>query len=422
MRPFKASNIVLGLLCAMYFITYVDRVNVGTAAGAFQEEFGLTNLQLGYIFSAFAYPYLLLQIGGAWVGDHFGPRRILFACGIIWAGATIFTGLAWGFWSLFIMRLFLGLGEGATFPTATRAMRSWIAPARYGFAQGITHSFSRLGNAVTPPIVAFLIVYLSWRGSFVVLGLLSLIWVTIWVWYFRDDPRDHPSITEEEIAQLPAQEAGGPKERPRVPWWALVCRIWPVTLTYFCYGWSLWLYLNWIPLFFLNNHGLNIRDTAIFAAGVFLAGVVGDTVGGIVSDRIYKRTGNVKVARLSVIVFGFVGALVSLAPLLFTRDITVVALSLSGGFFFVELIIGPIWAVPMDIAPKFASTAAGLMNVGSASAAILSPIAAGFIIDVTGNWELPFFVLMGFLVLGAVMAFTMHPERPFVEPGERASA
>jgi MFS family permease len=100
----------------------------------------------------------------------------------------------------------------------------------------------------------------------------------------------------------------------------------------------------------------------------------------------------------------------------------VVALSLSGGFFFVELIIGPIWAVPMDIAPKFASTAAGLMNVGSASAAILSPIAAGFIIDVTGNWELPFFVLMGFLVLGAVMAFTMHPERPFVEPGERASA
>jgi len=267
--------------------------------------------------------------------------------------------------------------------------------------------------------VLFLIFYVGWRASFVVIGLISLLWVIVWAWYFRDDPRDHPAITDEELSRLPPHDTHTKGEKRIVPWWALVRRIWPVTLTYFCYGWALWLFLNWIPLFFLNNHGLNIRDTALFAAGIFFAGFVGDTVGGMLSDTIYHRTNNVKLARLSVILLGFLGALVSLVPLLLTRDVTIVAMSLSAGFFFAELIIGPIWAVPMDIAPKYSSTAAGLMNVGSASAAMISPPVTGYIIDVTGNWELPFYILMGFLVFGAAMAFTMHPDRPFVDPNTK---
>ena len=270
----------------MYFITYIDRVNIGTAAGAIQDEFNLSNVQLGLLFSAFAYPYLVFQVIGGWVGDRFGPRKVLFVYGLIWAGATILTGLAWSFASLFFMRLLLGLGEGATFPTATRAMRNWIKPSRYGFAQGITHSFARLGSAITPPVVAFLIVTISWRGSFVVLGLLSLIWIFVWFWYFRDEPKDHPSITQEELDAMPKRTG---VQNPRVPWGPLIKRMWPVTLTYFCYGWCLWLYLNWIPLFFRNNYGLEITQSAIFASGVFFAGVVGDTVGGLLSDAILCR-------------------------------------------------------------------------------------------------------------------------------------
>ena len=108
--------------------------------------------------------------------------------------------------------------------------------------------------------------------------------------------------------------------------------MWPVTLTYFCYGWTLWLYLNWLPLFFKNNYSLDIRNSALFASGVFFAGVLGDSLGGVLSDRILKSTGNVRLARLSVTVAGFAGAFLSLLPILFTHDITVVALCLSGGF------------------------------------------------------------------------------------------
>src|SRR5437588_5109203 len=317
---FKATHVVLAMLCVMYFITYIDRVNIGTAASEIQKELGLSNTQLGLVFSAFAYPYLLFQVIGGWVGDRFGPRRTLFWCGMIWAAATIMTGFVHGLLTLFIARVALGFGEGATFPTATRAMQYSTPAAKRGFAQGLTHAFARLGNAIPPPLIAALLAWLTWRGSFIALGLVSLTWGGVWALYFRNEPKDHPAITDPELASLPARSLD---LRPQVPWEALLRRMWPVTLTYFCSGWSLWLYPNWLPLFFKNNYSLDIKNSALFASGVFFAGVVGDSLGGILSDRIFKSTGNVRFARLSVIVAGFAGALLSMLPILFIHDITV---------------------------------------------------------------------------------------------------
>ena len=407
----KATNVVLFLLCMMYLITYIDRVNISTAASVIKTEFGLSNTQLGLIFSAFAYPYAIFQIIGGWVGDRFGPRRTLFACGLIWAVATILTGFASGIVSLFLCRVLLGFGEGATFPTATRAMQYWTPAGRRGFAQGLTHSFARFGNAVTPPLVAWLMVLLNWRAAFIIIGVVSLTWVFVWFWYFRDDPKEHPAITEAELAMLPRRDAS--TTRPIVPWRSLVPRILPVTIVYFCYGWTLWLFLSWIPLFFINSYKLDVKQSAIFSLGVFLAGVIGDTLGGVVSDWLFHKTGNVRFARLSVILTGFVGAFVSLVPMLYIHDLNTIALCLSSGFFFAELIIGPIWSIPMDIAPKYSGTGSGIMNTGSAVAAIVSPVVAGILIDKTGNWELPFIVTMGLLALGAALSFTMRPDRQF---------
>ena len=420
MRPrIKATNVVLALLCAMYFITYIDRVNVGTAASGIQHDLHLSNTELGLVFSAFAYPYLLFQIGGGWIADRFGARRTLFWGGLIWAASTIGTGFVGGLGSLFLVRLLLGFGEGATFPTATRAMQSWVPKQKRGYAQGLTHAFSRLGTAATPPIVALLMVAFSWRLSFVIVGVVSFSWVLVWFWYFRDEPKEHPSITEEELHSLPPVQRS---EKPKVPWGALTRRILPVTVTYFCYAWGLWLYLNWIPLFFKNNYHMNIQHSALFSSSVFFAGVIGDTLGGMISDGLLRATGNVRLARIGVIVVGFLGALASLLPIFYTHSSTAVALCLAGAFFFGELVIGPIWSVPMDIAPQYSGTAAGLMNSGSALAAIVSPLLAGYVIDVTGNWYLPFLMTIAVLLLGAACAFLMHPERPFEEPRPAVAA
>lgn len=396
----------------MYFLTYLDRVNISTAMASLQflKEMPLTKTQAGFVFSAFAYPYLLFQIGGGWVADKFGPRLALTICGIIWAGATIMTGMVHGLTMIVFARLILGFGEGATFPTATRAMAYWIPKSQRGRAQGITHAFSRLGNSITPWLVATLIAAVSWRGSFIAVGVVSLFWALAWGLYFRNDPRTHSGVTPEEIATLPPYAEK--KAEVQIPWLRLARRMAPVMLVYFCYGWTLWLFLSWIPSFFQNQYHLDLQHSALFASGVFVSGVFGDALGGIVSDRLFHKTGNLNLARRNLVAVMMTLCAVSLIPVLFTHDIKLVGLALSAGFFCAEFTIGPMWAIPMDIAPKFSGTASGMMNTGSALAAIVSPVVFGYIVDRTGHWTWPFMGSMGLMLIGAALTFAMHPDRP----------
>jgi MFS family permease len=402
--------VVLMLLCAMYFLYFVNRVSISTLAPLIKTDLGITNTQLGLVFSAFAIPYAVFQLIGGWVGDRLGARITLAVCCAIVALSTILTSAASGMASLFAVRLALGFGEGAGFPTATRAMASWTSRGRWGFAQGIVHSFARIGNAVTPPLMAGLLLFSSWRGALVILGILTLVWPAVWAWFFRNDPREHPAVTPAELAVLPEPRSGG---RRSVPWLRLAWHVLPVTLVDFCYGWTLWLFLSWLPAFFFENYHLNLQASAMFTAGVLLAGVVGDTAGGVVSDRILHRTGSLLSARRSVIVVGFLGAVVFLIPVVLIHDLTVAALSLSFAFFFAELIVGPIWSVPMDIAPDHAATASGMMNFGFALAGFVSPSSFGFLVDRTGSWVVPFVASIVLLLIGALLAARLRPDRPF---------
>ena len=404
----KPTTIVLALFCAMYFLTYIDRVNVSSAAAGFGSEFHLSKTQIGFVFSAFAYPYLLFQIIGGWVSDRFGAKRTLIYSGLIWSVATVLTGFAGGLISLVAARVLLGLGEGATFPAATSAMARWIPKENRGFAQGITHAFARIGNAVAPALIVFILVEYGWRWSFYASGLLSLIWVILWALLFTENPADHPLMTSEELAKKPA-----PRKIQKTPWKRLAKRMAPVTVVYFCYGWTLWLFLSWIPQYFLHSYDLKISTSALFASSVFFAGVVGDTLGGIISDKILHKTGNLNKARSWMVAICMSLTLISLLPIMFTHDITVSVLSLSFGFFFAEMTIGPMWAIPMDIAPEFSGTASGMMNTGSALASILSPVVSGFLIDYYGNWELPFIGSILLMASGVLLAFRMKPSQRF---------
>jgi len=409
----KASRLVLFLTCLMYLIFYVDRVNISTAAPFMQKDLGLTTTQLGLAFSAFAYPYAFFQIAGGWLGDRLGPRLTLTLCAALVGIATIWTGFVGGLAALFMSRLALGMGEGPAFPTATRALSNWMRPDQRAFAQGLTHAFSRAGNALTPPLIAVIVVSFSWRDSFMLLGAVALIWSAVWFVYFRDDPRTHSQITPDELTGLPPATVVA--TRKSVPWGPLLKRMMPVTATDFCYGWILWLYLNWLPSFFLHEFNMNIKKSALFAAGVFLAGVVGDTVGGLLSDRILRKTGDVDKARISVIVIGFLGSFCFMLPIVFFHDLTIVATCLSFAFFFAELIVAPIWAIPMDIAPEFSGSASGFMNFGFGMAGIISPVVFGYAIDLTGRWDVPFIGSLAFLLIGAMLALTCKPGQRFVD-------
>jgi MFS family permease len=413
---------VLLLICVMYGITYIDRVNVSTAAAVFKQELHLSNTQVDLVFSAFAYPNLIFQIIGGWVSDRFGARRAPTICALIWGAATLLTGLVSTLGAMLATRVLLGFGEGATFPTATRAMSDWMPADTRGFSQGITHSSARLGNALTPPLVAWLIALFTWRGSFIILGIVSIGWAMIWGLYFRDDPRAHRGITQSELEGIPDYGLRAHQKKEPIPWLALSRRMLPVTIVYFCYGWTLWLYLAWIPQIFLHSYKLNLARSALFAGSVFFAGVIGDTLGGIWSDGVLRRTGDRNKARRNLVVAGFLCSLASMIPILFLHNLTCAAICLSSAFFFSEFTIGPMWAIPMDIAPRFAGSASGLMNTGSALAAIISPLIGGYLIDRTGNWELPFLGSILLLLFGSILAFWMKPQEELPSAGDLLKA
>src|ERR1700686_3744881 len=396
----------------MYLILFVDRVNISTAAPVIAADLKLGNTELGLVFSAFAFPYALFQLIGGWIGDRFGAWLGLSACLVIVALSTALTGAAGGLASLFAIRLAVGFGEGAAFPTATRAMASWTPAGSWGFAQGIVHAAARIGNAVTPPLVTALLAFGSWRVAFVILGLASLLWPAVWMWFFRDDPREHAAITAEQLATLPTRANGG--DSRNVPWLPLARRMLPVTIVDFCYGWTLWLFLSWIPSFFFQNYRLNLQASALFSTGVFLAVVVGDTLGGVASDALLRRTGNLVAARRYVIVAGFLGAFVFLLPAVLIHEVNIAAICLSLAFFFLELIVGPIWSIPMDIAPRYAGSASGMMNFGFGVAGIISPFSFGYLVDRTGGWVFPFVASLVLLPIGAVLALRLRPDKPFL--------
>lgn len=404
---------VLLLLCLLYFITYVDRVNISTAAPYIKEELGLSNTQLGLALSAFALPYAFFQIFGGMIGDRFGPRFVLGVVGVLWAVSTAATGFAVGLVSLFAARLALGFGEGAAFPTATHAMAKWMPPDQRGLAQGVTHSAARLGNAVTPLVAGALIALYGWRLSFWVFAAMSFLWVLAWVRSFTDSPADHPKMTPAELKELPEYQVK--EQRTPIPWRPLLRRVLPVTFVDFCYGWTLWVFLTWLPSFFKSCYSLDLKHFAMFSTLVLLSGVVGDTAGGMVSDALLRRTGNAKIARRTTLVVGLLGSFVFVVPTLLTHRLILVAALLALSFFFLELTNAVLWAIPMDIAPQHAGTAGGLMNTGFGVAGVLSPLVFGMLLDATGSWQVPFAVSAALLFIGAVAALRIDPQPICVE-------
>ena len=408
-RGLKIRHFVLFVLCLMYFIAYIDRVNISVAAPALRKELGLTPTQLGLIFSAFAYPYAAMQIVGGWASDRFGPRLVLAVLSLLWAAATILTGLSWSVASLVLFRILVGVGEGGAFPTATRAFTTWLPVRERGLAQGITHSFARLGGAVTPPIVLAIVARYGWRAAFYVLGAASLAWTGVWIASFRDTPDQHPWVTRSELAEIRADGESAGAARGPTPWRQIVSRMWLVTVVDFCYGWSLWVFLTWLPSYLTDARGFRLDQIALMTTLPLLGGVVGDTLGGVMSDAIYRRTGDLRLARRTLLVVGLGGAFAFILPAIVTGSAIRAVSLLGAAFFFLELTNAVLWTLPLDIAGPYAGTAGGIMNTGFGVAGMISPVAFGVLIERTGHYELPLFISAGLLLAGAFCAMGIDP-------------
>ncbi len=416
MRPTRIRHAVLWLTVAAYMITYMDRVVIASAVPSISEEFGFSLATMGGILAAFRWGYALFQIPGGWLGDRFGPRRALTAIVIWWSVFTSLTAAAWGEFSMRAFRFLFGVGEAGAFPIATRSLSRWILPTERGYAQGITHAGSRIGAALTPPIVVWLIVSYGWRMPFFVFGALGVLWAAVWYWYYRDTPEEHSSVNQAEL-ELIRGASGGARRRDtkQVPWRDILSsrNLWVLCMMYFCYGYCLSVYLDWFPTYLNKHRGFNLKEMGFYASLPLFAGTAGDLLGGWISDRIGHRTGDLRFARKAVAMTGFLMAAAGIVPATLTANPVFSVIFSCAAVFGLELTVGVSWAVPLDIGGDYAGSVSSVMNTFGNIGGAISPTALAYLVQAYG-WNQPFLVAAGMCVIAALLFWRIDASKPIL--------
>src|SRR5262245_4666697 len=290
MADTRARFTVLRFTFVLSVITYIDRVCISTAAPSIRHDLSLTPVQMGWVFSAFTFAYAAFEIPSGWLGDVFGPRRILRRIVLWWSAFTMASGLAGNFATLLITRFLFGVGEAGAYPNISRSFSRWFPVRERGTAHGVVFMGSRLGAALTPPAVVFIIATAGWRVSFFIFGLLGVIWTILWWRWFRDDPAEHPSVSPGELRLI--VEGSERTQQPKLHWRDLIDGNLALTcLTYFCYGYGLYFYLTWLPTYFKEARDLSTERAATLASIVLLTGGAATIAGGRLTDVLVKRYG-----------------------------------------------------------------------------------------------------------------------------------
>jgi sugar phosphate permease len=418
-RPSRGRWYILLIISVMYLITYLDRVNISTAAPLISKEFGFDKITMGYIFSAFVWAYALFQVPGGWLSDRFGARRVLGSVVAYWSIMTALTGAAFSAGSFIAIRFLFGIGEAGAFPGATRAMQLWYPRRERGFVQGITHSASRAGAAIAPPLVLLIMVNLGWRWAFFICGAVGLVWSLWWSFSYRNLPEEHSLVNRAELESIRGLSPSGAINPPAidkqttVPWATLLrsANMWAIMCAYFTYVYCLWIFLTWLTTYLIDVRHFTLLKGGLLASLPLWAGVVGDTAGGLATDWLLKRTGSAKIARRAVAIVGLLGCAACIVPAALTEDPYIAVFGLTASMFFLECTIGPSWAVPMDTGGKYSGTVSGMMNMAGNFGGALSPIIFGYLAQ-SGNWQAPFIVAAALLVAGAaVWAFWLDPDK-----------
>jgi sugar phosphate permease len=420
-KPTRVRWYVLGLISLMYMITYMDRSNISIAAPAIAREFGFGKTEIALLFSAFAWAYAAGQIPGGWLADYFGPKRVLLAIVPFWSAMTAATAFGFSTVSFFTIRFAFGLGEAGAFPTASRAMQLWFPKSERGLVQGVTHCFSRLAIAVTPLIAVVIMNAWGWRWIFYIFALLGVIWSLVFFVFYRNRPEDEARVNPLELAHirgtsLSAQAGPATQLRSDVPWRAIFTspNMWFIALAYGCFFYGSYFYVSWFPTYLLEFRHLSLNSVGALASLPLISAMIGDVAGGFLTDHILRKTGNLRLARRVVAAPGMLLAALLLIPAGTTDSAMIAILCLTASNFFLELVLGPAWAVPMDVGGTSSGTVTAVMNMVGAVGASISPLVFGFLVE-RGSWAAPFYVTAAVLASGSLIwIFLIDPEKSVV--------
>ena len=395
-------------------ITYIDRVCISKVSGPMRAELGLNDIQWGYVLGAFTLAYALFEIPGGWMGDRYGPRRVLLRVVTFWSLFTALTGVAWGFWSLIIFRFLFGAGEAGAFPNITKMFTLWLPKSERSMAQGITWMCARWGGAFTPLLVVAVMQWLGWRAAFWAFGVLGIIWVAAFGRWFRDNPKDHPKVNAAELSLLAGNEKNI-DSHSQVPWKRLLQSrtAWLLWIYYFCISYVWYFYVTWLPKYL--DEGLKLKgvESAALNSLPLLLGGVGCFAGGVIASSLSRKVGGLGTARRIVGVVGMLMAGGFLAYAMTLRDATWIMIAMGMSGFFNDLSMPGAWGACMDVGGKHAGSLAGSMNMMGNFGGAVSPVVTGYLLTWTNqNWTVPLLVAAGTYLISAACWLFIDPVTP----------
>lgn len=399
--------------------TYLDRVNIAISGSRLAQEYGLSDVELGSIFSAFVIGYAAFQIPGGWLADRFGARRILTA-GALWWG--VFTALTASvpakigaalvvFWAV---RFSLGAGESVIYPSSNRFVANWIPTGERGIANGVIFAGVGAGAGLTPLLITAIMMRLGWRASFWVCAAIGCAAGLVWFLLARDTPESHPGVNPAELeliraGQPAAAEAGS--AQTRVAWRTVFAsrEILASTFSYFCYGYTAYIFFTWFFIYLVKERGVDVKRSAWYTMFPPVAMMIGSAIGGLVADALSRRRGK-RAGRCGTAVAGMALAAVLIALGPGAKSAAAASVIFAGGVGALYLSQSSFWALTADIAGSSAGVVSGLMNmggqIGGASTALLTPLVARHY-----GWSASFLAAAAFCVCGALAWLLVDPNR-----------
>jgi len=414
-------------------VAYLDRVNLSIAGAKLIEEFSISNVQLGLVFSAFLFGYALFQTPAGWLADRFGPRRVLTA-GVLWWGifsaltAAISHNIANAVMVLIFLRFLLGAGEAIMYPASNQFVARWIPTQERGAANGIIFAGVGIGAGITPPLISWIMLRYGWRSSFLLSAVIGLAAGAVWYLAARDTPESHPSVSPDELATI---QQGIPKAAAtanRLAWFDILTsgNVWILSFAYFCFGYVAWVFFSWFYLYLARVRGLDLKSSSLYATLPFLAMAVCSPLGGVISDALAKQVGP-RLGRCSIAVLGFALTAIFIIFGSAAQDTRLASFVLAGGAGSLYLSQSAFWAVSADLGGKSAGGLSGFMNmanqIGGMITVSLTPLLAARF-----GWNAGFRVAAAVAALGAIAWLFVNPRAtlspssvlPLAEPKETA--
>ncbi|AZZ49388.1 MFS transporter [Rathayibacter rathayi] len=392
---------LVGFLVLGGVVNYLDRSTLSVANTTIAQEFELDALHMGLLLSAFSWPYAIANLPAGYLVDKLGPKRMFaFAAGA-WSLVSMVTAAAGSFGALYAARVALGIAESPFFTSALAVNERWFARSERALPLSLVNTGSQIANAIAPPVLTLLLVTMSWRGMFLVVGALGIVIAVVWLRIYRD-----PTLREHAMIAGDAARARVSASAEKVGWGSLLAQpnTWFMVIGAFGIFSTVWVYLTWLPSYLQTARGFSLAESGGVAALPFLCGIVGVLFGGWLSTRLIRRGMSTVLSRKIPIVAGALLASAAVLPLAYVDSTPLAIALLSLGYFASQVPIGCLWTLASDLAPpRQVASLGAIQNFGGFIGAAVAPVVTGAILTATGGDYTVVFLVGGVLLLvGAV--------------------